>query len=674
MVLGAILAWPNPTGAQEWNDSRVLEMVQEARAVRQAAVQDSTLRSYSSEARGFVYFYLDREDTGERILVKTDQIALDVFWQAPDHFKQRIVGLRDQKSLPTNIQYHLDHLVVVQDEFGDRIRIGDGDEVEAVVHPVAPGSEAMYDFLLADSITLNLGPASDTVRVYEVQVRPKDFSQPGFVGSLYLDRSTRSIVRMSFTFTPASYVDNYLDYIRISLENSLWLGKHWLPFRQGLEIRREVPYLDFPAGSVIRGSFHVQDYQINPDLPPDLFSGRTITALPEAARRAFPFEEGLYSELEEEGLEGFRPPPEMAEIRSLAATVARERYLSGLGRTRLFLPSPSVSSALRYNRAEGLFLGGGISHLARPDLTLAAYGGFSFGRKRPTVEGRVLGGEASPSFAVEAFWNRPRDLSPNPLMSGVLNSLSSAILEDDYTDLFFASGVQASRSFLSGTRGQLTLRARLEDHRSGRNEVSSRPEDSDFRPVTPISRGTWASLRILGTVPTPLSGLSLSGHGLAGSFRGQAFGEMGAGARYEKRLLARGQEVEATLEARKLVGEAPIQAHYRMGGRGTVPGYPFRRYEGDAYWLFRAETSMDLFRPYLRIRAFGAAARVGAPDGPVRVSDPWPADLGGTTLLSAGLGVGLGWDVLRLDLARGFRGDGDWELILSVNPDFWPWL
>ena len=148
-----------PAQEPDWNSSRVLVLIEAARELRQGVTGDPTLRSYSSQARGYVYFYLDREDTGERILVKTDQIALEVFWEAPRNFKQRIVGLRDEKSLPTNINYHLDHLVVVQDEFGERIRIGDGDEVEAVVHPVALGSESVYDFLLSDSITIRVGPA-----------------------------------------------------------------------------------------------------------------------------------------------------------------------------------------------------------------------------------------------------------------------------------------------------------------------------------------------------------------------------------------------------------------------------------------------------------------------------------------------------------------------------------
>ena len=85
---------------------------------------------------------------------------------------------------------------------------------------------------------------------------------------MYLDRATAAIVRMSFTFTPASYVDSYLDYIRISLDNSLWMGRYWLPYRQEVELRREMPILDFMAGSIIRGRFEIGDYEFNPDSLP----------------------------------------------------------------------------------------------------------------------------------------------------------------------------------------------------------------------------------------------------------------------------------------------------------------------------------------------------------------------------------------------------------------------
>ena len=217
--------------------------MERAREVRRNARGDSALVSYRADARGYVYFYLNRADTGENTLVKTDQVALEVYWKAPDSTKQRIIGLRDEKRLPTNIRYHLDHLTVVQDEFQDLIRLGDGDEVSAVTHPAASELRcASTTSAWAIPSPSQFQGEREPVRVYEVEVRPKDFTRPGMIGSVFVDRRNGAIVRMSFTFTSASYVDDYLDYIRISLDNSLWDGRYWLPYEQNVEIRREVPF------------------------------------------------------------------------------------------------------------------------------------------------------------------------------------------------------------------------------------------------------------------------------------------------------------------------------------------------------------------------------------------------------------------------------------------------
>jgi hypothetical protein len=142
LALALLPGAPCTAAAQEagWNSSRALELIRRARERRALPLADSLLRSYQSRADGRVYFYLDRRNSDARTLVKTDQIALEVFWAAPNLTKQRIVGLRDESRLPNRMRYHLDHLTVVQNEFGDAIRLGDGDEVSDVPHPAAPGS------------------------------------------------------------------------------------------------------------------------------------------------------------------------------------------------------------------------------------------------------------------------------------------------------------------------------------------------------------------------------------------------------------------------------------------------------------------------------------------------------------------------------------------------------
>jgi hypothetical protein len=660
---------PQPLSAQEWNDARTISLIQEARTLRQGNSRDPDFQSYSSQARGYVHFFLDRRDTNERILVKTDQIALAVFWRAPGETRQRIIGLRDEKALPTDIHYHLDHFTVVQDDFGDHIRIGDGDEVEAVLHPVGPGADEFYDFALADSITLSFQGAEEPIRVYEILVRPKDPDLPAFVGSLFLDGASKAIVRMNFTFTPASYVDSYLDRIQISLENGLWNGRYWLPYRQQLEIRREVPWLDIPAGTVIKGWFEVGDYEINTPLPESIFRGPALTTLPEATRRAFPFEDSLHAHLDTEGL---RPPPEMAEIRSQAMEIYGQQYLSGLRKSRLYLPSPMISSGLRFNRAEGVFLGGGASFGISPSLATSIHGGFAVGPERPEIQWTLTGGERAPGSGIRAFLHQPRDLGPIQGASGLINSLSSLIFAEDYQDLFFSSGAEAFHTWQEDEGRSWEIRGRWEEHRSARDEVSSDPLAPRFRPVLEVDEGNWLSLEAGMATPTPFRDLTFKARGVLGNFEGEAFGELSGELAFHRKRLSEGLDLEGTLKGGILPGDPPKQALFLLGGRETVPGYPFRSRVGDQYWILKALASKDLLAPWLRMRAFGSAG--GTHYGGPSLPDPWLQDTSDSFLLSAGLGLGLGWDILHLDLARGLREGGEWEFIFSVNHSFWDWL
>jgi hypothetical protein len=39
-----------------------------------------------------------------------------------------------------------------------------------------------------------------------------------------------------------------------------------------------------------------------------------------------------------------------------------------------------------------------------------------------------------------------------------------------------------------------------------------------------------------------------------------------------------------------------------------------------------------------------------------------------------GAGVGLFFDIVRIDVARGLGGGGVWEVIVEANPSFWDFL
>lgn len=660
-VLGAATA---PAGVEAqtpdaWNDARVLDLVRQARLERRSTLVDTSFHAYQAQARGYVYFFIDRPDSDERTLVKADQIALEVFWRAPSETQQRIVGLRDEKVLPTNIRYHLDHLTVVQDDFGDRIRLGDGDEVAAVLHPMGPGSSEIYDFLLADSLTLRYGGDGDVVRVYEIRVRPKDPDGPGFIGSVFVDRAAAAIVRMSFTFTPASYVDPYLDYIRISLDNALWMGKYWLPYRQEAELRRELPQLDFLAGSIIRGRFEIGGYEFNPLLPPLLFTGRGVTAVPEAQREAFPFERGLYDDLAQEGL---GPRPTLEEVRAQAQQVLMGRALTGLSPFRLHLRS--FSDALRYNRAEGLYLGAGLHLRPRADALVRLSAGYAVGRERAyaAVAATTPPDRVVPVF--EAYWDEVRDMGLEAGAVPVLRSLGALVAQEDYLDPYFARGIRlALRGPAPGSGPELTLS--WERHASASNVLSG-----DFRAVRPVEDGFVGTVR--GRVPF---GLPAGGRGAVtgtfGRMGSHPFGTAVAEGSWRLDAPERAWRMRTDVAAGMASLHTPPQMLFLLGGHGTLPGHAFRSFVGRRFWMARVEGTHPLRPPWVGIRAFaalGSTSLAGA-----QPPAAWHAHGSDGLRASVGAGLSLGWDVLRLDVARGLR-DGRWDVIFSVDPRFDPWL
>lgn len=651
-----------------WDGARALDLVRRAIERRTEPLRGrDALTTYQADARGWLYFYLDRDNSDEMNLVRVDQIALEVNWAAPGMTQQRIIGRRDEDRLPNTMRYHLDHLTVVQNDFGNTIRLGDGDEVRSVRHPAAPGAPTIYQYRLADSLTLYLPGASEPVRVYEVQVRPRDPARPGFVGSLFLDRQSADIVSMRFTFTPASYVDRRLDYIRIALQNGLWEGKYWLPFEQRVEIRRKVPQFDFPVGAVIRGRYHIDHYRFNVPLELRRFTGPRVVAVSDSALRAFPFEQGLYSDLEEEGL---TPGGDLASLRAEARRLIGQRFLSGLPRLRLY--AADASSILRHDRAEGLFLGAGLSWAAAPALDVRLGGGYATAEDRGSGFMGVQRGISRVRLGARAYAHDLRDLGQTPGAVGGVSTLTSVFFGEDLLDPYFADGAEVTGEATLRGWG-LTARVRLEEQKNARlaTTASVFGDSADVRPIRAISTGRFVEGRIglhrtvgvplLGSASTDLD-VTIGGHG---------------DEHYVVPLLRVASDrdlphylgsVHAEAEWGASLGDPPPQRLFLLGGSGTLPGYDFRSFVGDRYARGSIELTRELVGPWIAGRLIGGAGwttlrSASAPAG-------WDVSSTDGVRSYAGAGLSVLSDAVRLDLARGLD-HGSWQLVLSSHFVVW---
>ena len=639
-----------------WNSGRARELMERATIRRDLPRGDSTLRNYTSKANGFVYFYLDRQESDERTLVKVDQIALELYWRSPERTKQRIVGLRDVSRLPNRMYYHLDHLTVVQNGFGDVIKIGDGDEVRDVPHPAAHGADSIYDYRLADSVTLQLGGDQGTVRVYELQVRPKRSDRSALIGSVFVDRATADIVRMTFTFTPASYVDRRLDYINISLDNGLFAGRYWLPAEQAVEIRRQLPELDFAAGAVIKGRLRIGQYEFNQPISDSIFYGRPVSAVPEAQRRAYGFPQDIYDDLNEAGLS---PAPRMEELQELAAELIGKSKLSGLPPLRFYMPD--ASSYVRYNRAEGWYAGLGASYVASPSLRVDGLGGYAFGAERAAGLLQLRTDRGGTRLNLTAEVNGLRDIGPVSGLPGVLNTIAGRLLREDYLDPYHVDALSARIEQQLSRNWQLQLRLAAEEHGS----ATLTHDAADFRPVMPIDEGRayMATVTLQRTLPET-AGLRWAGRFSSDVVRFEDvwFTRPQLELRTQFDSESKRTHIAAALRAATVVdGSLPAQYQVLLGGRETIPGHAYREFGGDRYALLQLEASRSIWEPWLRLRVFGAAATTdfggGSAYAPLRPHT--------RPVFGGGAGVGLMWDIIRLDLAHG----DDWRVIFSVQPN-----
>jgi len=669
-----MLGLPSAVRAQAWDSPEARELVARAVERRGAAFADSSLKDWSARAHGFVFFL---GQIGEGLaepprLVKADQLELEVYWRLPNQSKQRIIGWRDQRDLPTDINYHRDHLGIAMGNFPDLIRLGEGDEVRDVPHPVSERGAELYEYALGDTLTIALSDRE--LRVVELLFRPKDFRAARIVGRLYVEIAAADLVRMSFSFTRAAYIDAELEDITVGIENSLLDGRWWLPVRQEIEIRRRGSFLDFPARGIIRGRFEIDGYQFNAGLDPALFrtGGPEIVAAPKAVRDSFPWSDSLSSAIREVA----RPYAlqDFDEVRAQATAIAMGHVLTGLQQNQLAIGS--ISDFVHINRVEGLALGAGAAfrsaNEARELRLRAAVG---------TATGLVSGGGALQVRRGSATWRlagarEVREMGDIRVISRAVNSITSQEGGQDYGDYYLATG--ASLGVTGAVGGRTTLK--LE---GGYERIDSLIAEATWsrgayaRPNPGVDEGEWTVARLALKRRTPSFAVSRdfsghveleAGHGPSNYLR--SFAEV----RWQ--LPAGGTSLLMRAAGGVANDAVPRHRAFVLGGRGTLLGEPFRGLGGSRMGWFSAEWQVPVGVPEIHMGSFAGTGRhlTVAPNVAIGWMGGRVAGLAGTPALGPDVAVGLGaaWlhDLLRFDAGYGITSRR-FGFSVDVSRSFW---
>ena len=678
-VTGVVIAGAS-AGAQTWNDPRSLSLAQGATRRRAEQLADTGLADYQASAHGYVTF-LAQLGEGLRTppkVIKTDELELEVYWRAPNLSKQRIIGRRDTLLLPTDIAYHRDHLGIVQNNFPNIIRIGEGDEVRDVPHPLSPMGLALYDFALTDSFSIGAG--AQRIHVYEVKVRPKDDKQPRVVGAVYIDPSGGQVVRMNLGFTRAAFLDNALEELSVVLENRLVGGRFWLPSHQEVEIRRSGTWMDFPARGIIRGRWEIGDYRFNLSPPPVIFTGPEIVQAPREVTSRYPWTGRILDSL----------PPDVravadADIQRVQQEVRELVRAQALARPqRAALSARTISDIAHVNRVEGPALGTGLSKVIGGGTSVDGRARFGFADHEAKGGGGIT--YARPSLgSLRLFGERDfRDVGDVAERSGTVNSLAAQEFGSDFTDPFRVDAV--GLRYELPEFGTTTIRFTGTYEHQSPLFVHATPVTGQFGgtiPATDRHATRWLlaaervpSLWWFGTELTfhADARLTLPLESEVPDYSASELGTIrGALVANIERPIGSLRVVTATTVAavRGMSPGAPISAAdlVYLGGTVSGPGYDYHSIVSTFGWSEHLELRVPAPFPTFSLGRFGRVPARGsfAPYAHV-VGTGGPTPRGFSSLGAAYL---LPFDVVRFDVARGLGTNGRWTFAVDLSREFW---
>ena len=679
---GVVALTPSAAAAQTWNDARTRALVERATARRAAQLADTALVDYQAAAHGDLTILAQ---VGEGFpeppkIVKADELALEVYWRSPDLSKQRIVGRRDTLLLPTDINYHRDHLGIVQNNFPNIMRLGDGDEVRDVPHPLSSRGLESYDYAISDSLRIQLPDRA--IDVLEVRVRPKNDRVPAAVGAVYIDREQATVVRMAFSFTRAALIDKQLEDVSIVLENALIENRFWLPRRQEIEIRRTGSWLDYPARGIIRGRWEICCYQVNKGYSPAQFTGPEIVQAPRSELRAHVWKGRILDSL---------PPDVRAvtdeDVRRVQEEARSLVRASALARTReTALSARSISEFARVNRVEGLAVGLGVGRRFGAGIFSRVSGRFGFADHEPKGELTVGWQRANASGLQLRVFRSFREAGDEAETSLIRNTIAAQELGSDYTDPYDTRGASLTVDLGNRAGGRWRLSGGYEWQ--DRLDVHATPAWGQYESTLAAWKlhGPRAVLSFERPTALSLGGFEVRVGGEARASRAvldipdregeeATFGRGWLGIQSE-RPVGSARVVVRTSVAGGVGPDLPPQEFVHLGGPTTAPGYEFHELVGRVGVSQRLETRFSVPFPALPLGRYGHTGRAAtlAPYAHTayiaRVQNGVPGERGAGWYPAVGIGVLTVFDLLRFDVAKGLR-DGRWAFSVDVIRDFW---
>jgi len=699
-----------PAPTDTFADPAVRALMGRARAARDRDVQG--IRSYEGSLREHLYVGLTAfRFRRERGLFEQERIAR-LRWSADGERAIQWIGARQaipivgadtrrdevaaqgqvgktgaevnadlRKELPQELLHETDLPNFAFDPSGDRLAFG-GDWA---LHPLSDSAGAAYRFASGDTLRISLPGQQRDVVLYEVRVEPRRADFHLVAGSLWFDSETASLVRA--TYRPARAFDLSLDepedaedvpgFLKpvqaeisyITVEYSLHELRYWLPRRFALEGEvRMGRVLTMP----LTVEWSIGDYTVNDSsssipvtgpLPPGWSRSeqkvkdskgvtRYVTVVVPEARSVLTSPE-LSEAFGERAPTAFTDD-EIAELKGeLQALVPtyrqfRPQFAWGLQR-----------GLLRYNRVEGLSVGGAVTVPLDPLTSFDVAAHIGTGSHEPAITGTLRRGSDDRAWSL-AGYHRLQAMGDWGTPFSFTSSLGNLVLGIDRAQYFRATGATLGYRRM-GQRVRWEAQAFHEHQRPVSRE-------SDFFLLRSIRDDTVDAvlpardLSLTGARTTVSWFSGLDPHGLIAT--GQLVAEAAGGdASYQRAALSLSMShplafgLAGALEvgAGALWGDEPIQRDFFLGGSATLRGFDAYEVHGPSFWRARAELATGFAGARLGI--FSDAGWVG-PKKSFALDDP---------MVSVGVGASLLDGLFRIDVSHAVRRGSKYKLNLYLD-------
>jgi hypothetical protein len=678
------------------------------RAMARHRAQDSAVTDYRARIRYRLSASIGRRRWAQIPVTAVEEQEALVAWQLPNDLRIDVVGRRFRTRDPdwdfSSVFYRP---WFVPRGVGDSVRIfSDNFPATGALHPLASTGPDWYRYALRDSVTV-AAPGGAPVRIFVIEVAPRRPGPALVAGRLWIDAATGEVVRLTFRYVGTELfvrprpgrrsegsarrlnaIGNRIVSVDADLEYALQDGKFWMPYRQSIAGRVQLPILGdlvIPFEAVTTFS----DYELNTRRPIAFTLPLPDTTLPWDSLRVLRHmrRDSIRAERRQQNVEAtrtrfwnyadrwhggryelHRPPndslaryaawddsldlgandEDRVRLRDVAATLARMSDSlpddvtgargHGFGYERL-------TDALRYDRVEGYSLGLGY-HVRVPGLEFTDLQGtvrYGFSDERVTGRLSLIRDGPGGRFRLSGY----REVATvDPIARGpsVANTLDAIFAAHDDGDYALVTGGSASFETSVGIGWELTLSGRVERERSVTTQASSGVNDflggdGVFPPNPAITEGTFAGATVrLGYTGRTRWALAADVLGGAGTTTVRGWGELREDI---------GGKAGVTLRAKAGIASNPLlpQSAFRLGGINTVRGFDYGTLSGQAFWAGQ----MDIAPLPGRIRPvlFVDAGQAGPADGLFQTQ----------ALVGGGAGLSFFHGALRFDVSRRLSPD-----------------